>query len=180
MPGAPILYVIGSSGTVTRVDTATSQARPVIKVRGQPTAVAVAPDGRIVYVASLNAGVSGQDGTVTPITTATNQSGTPINVGDVPDAIAITPDGQTAYVASQDGTITPITTATNQAGKPIKVGGNPIAIAITPDGQTAYVVASPRAKDCSPCRTPPASSCLSRPTPTSQESRSASAACPSG
>jgi YVTN family beta-propeller protein len=96
-----------------------------------PDDLAITPDGKTAYVASINSG------TVTPIATATNTADPPIPLGFDTFAIAITPDGKTAYVAKGDGTVTPIATATNTAGPPIPAG--PGVIAITPDGKTAYV-----------------------------------------
>ena len=86
--------------------------------------IAITPDGKTAYVAS----VSG----VTPINTATGTPGNPIHIADLTQ-IAITPDGKTVYAADQSSTIIPISTATNTPGQPIHVISrfNP-AIAITP------------------------------------------------
>ena len=100
-----------------------------IKVGTAPVAIAITPNGKTAYVASLS-------DTVTPIRTATNKPGKAIRVSTYPRYIAITPDGRTVYVFSpQAGTVTPIRTATNTALKPIKVPAGdeqPSAMAITP------------------------------------------------
>ena len=101
---------------------------------GNPSCIAITPDGATAYVCNYYAS------TVTPITLATMAAGTPITVGATPFAIAITPDGTTAYVANfGSNSVTPITIASNTAGTAIAVGASPQAIAITPDGTKAYV-----------------------------------------
>jgi YVTN family beta-propeller protein len=151
-----------TSGIVIPINTATNTPGKPIRVGGHPDAIAVAPDGKSVYVAN------GTSGTVIPISTATNAPGKPIRVGPHPgtatntpgkpirvggfsDAIAVAPDGKTAYVANDtSGTVIPINTATNTPGKPIHVsphpgavgftqGGTAYAIAVAPDGKSVYV-----------------------------------------
>ena len=155
----PVAYVINlnnGSGMVTLIATATNTPGKPITVRGDPVAIAITPDRKIVYVASADTAIpaneSATPGIVTPIATATGTPGKPITVGPQPWAIAITPDDRTAYVLNNgSGTVTPIATATNTPGKPITVATNtpgkpitvgpqPWAIAITPDGKNAYVL----------------------------------------
>jgi DNA-binding beta-propeller fold protein YncE len=73
----------GPPGAVTPIATATSTAGKPVKVGCQPVAIAITPDGKTVYVASLS-------GAVTPIATATGQPGKPIKV-DGPVAVVIVP-----------------------------------------------------------------------------------------
>jgi YVTN family beta-propeller protein len=85
-----IAYVVNdtSPGTVTPVRTATNTALAPIKVGGGPWTIAITPDGRTAYVASL------ASATVTPVRTATNTALAPVTVGHSAHyAIAITPDG---------------------------------------------------------------------------------------
>ena len=105
---------------------------------GQPSAVAVTPDGTTAYVTDLDYDE------VTPINTSTLTPGTPIKVCVYPAAIAITPDGTTAWVVcegSGSGTaaLQPIDLSTGVAGTPLSFGGEPSYITISPDGATAYV-----------------------------------------
>jgi DNA-binding beta-propeller fold protein YncE len=104
-------------------------------------ALAVAPDGQIVYVASQkfsNGSVQcpGAAGVVTPVVTATNRTGKPVRVACTPYALAVTPDSKTVYVASRysgpGGAVTPIEAATGLAGTPIEVNGDPRTMLITP------------------------------------------------
>jgi YVTN family beta-propeller protein len=144
-PGLPVTaYVLNVfSGTVTPIRTATDTALAPIRVgtAGEaPTAMAITPDGKTIYVADWVANPH-QQGTVVPVRTATDTALAPIKVGDYPISIAITPDGQTAFVANEvSGPVTPIRTVTSTALAPIKVGADPGTIAITPAGQTAYVL----------------------------------------
>jgi hyaluronoglucosaminidase len=117
---------------------------PVIHAGNGPAALAVAPDGSILYVADSDRdGLRRRDDhTVMPVNVATGRPGPPIRVSGEPQAIVITPDGRTMYVASYDGTITPVSTATGKAGKPIRPGAGPYGpngIAVTPDGRTLYI-----------------------------------------
>jgi YVTN family beta-propeller protein len=145
----PVAYVINlnnGSGMVTLIATATNTPGKPITVRGDPVAIAITPDRKIVYVASADTAIpaneSATPGIVTPIATATGTpAGKPIMVGGTPLAMAITPDGETLYVVNESsGTVTPITTATGTPGTSIRVGDGPVAIATTPDDRTAYVL----------------------------------------
>ena len=136
-------YVIGSGGTVTPIDLATSTpGRPII-VSGEPVAMAITPDGKTAYVASgaANGGAKAtSDQTVTPIDLATSTPGKPIDLRWPPDAIVITPDGRTAYITNgfPSRTLTPMDLTTNTPGKPVQLSSPPEAIAMAPDGKTAY------------------------------------------
>jgi len=89
-------------GTVTPIDTATSQAGAAIKVGNGPGDIAITPNGRTAYVANFGGGSVAGD-TVTPISIATGKAGKPITVGRFPGPIAITPNGKTAYAGGELG-----------------------------------------------------------------------------
>jgi YVTN family beta-propeller protein len=136
--------VIGPVDEITPIATATNTAGPAIPFgngASTPSAIAITPDGRTAYVASLGPLVGPSlNGSVIPIELATKTQGPAITVGPSPVAIAVTPDGKTAYVVdSRSWSVTPIDTATSTPGPAIPVGAVPDAIAITPDGTTAYV-----------------------------------------
>ncbi len=102
---------------VIPVSTATGQVGPRIKVGEGPSAMAITPNGRTLYV------VNEWSGTVTPISTVTNTAGRAIRVRPAGEGmtsgIAITPDGKTAYVLCSAGGVVPVSTATDTAGPPI-------------------------------------------------------------
>ena len=134
------------------LDLATGTPGKPVKLSGQPETIAIAPDGKTVYVVSQP---SSTVITVTPVDLTTNTAGKPINLSGKPGptaffgaplAIAITPDGTTAYVATgASSTVTPIDLATNTPGKPINLSGKPgaDAIAISANGAAAYVANQP-------------------------------------
>ncbi|MEM8641275.1 MAG: beta-propeller fold lactonase family protein [Cyanobacteria bacterium P01_G01_bin.54] len=76
-----------------------------VKVGSRPQALAIAPDGKSVYVANMNSN------TVSVIDTATNQVSHTIPVGIWPIDLAIAPDGKSVYVANnEDNTVSIIDT----------------------------------------------------------------------
>ncbi len=86
--------------------------------------MAISPDGRTLYVASLGTN------TVIPISTKTNKPGKPIKVGPEPGFLALTPDGRVLYVLSYNdghhgGLVTAIRTATKKAAGPSGSAGIP-------------------------------------------------------
>ena len=74
---------------MTPIRTATNAVVKTITVKMDPYAIAITPDGKTVYVASLGTGIG--SGTVTSIRTATNTVDKRFAVGNDPYAIAITP-----------------------------------------------------------------------------------------
>lgn len=126
--------------TVSVIDTATNQiVGSPIPVGGQPQTMAVAPNGKTLYVGS-NEGEG-----LTVINTQSNQA-----VGTIPltyegfeepaATIAISPDGRTAYVVSYEveGVLV-VDLQTNQVvGSAIPAGGEPWGVAFSPDGSLAY------------------------------------------
>jgi len=148
-PDGKTVYAIGQYATATLIEvvpitTATNTPGKPVSVGPAGAALAITPDGQILYF-----GVYGASG-VTPFATATNTPGKLIRIHGVL-AIAVTPDGKTAYVSSepktnpepfctgQTGEVTPVSTATNVPGRPVRVGCRPYFLAITPDGQTVWV-----------------------------------------
>jgi YVTN family beta-propeller protein len=141
---APFAYVTNVlDGTVSVVDTATPAVVATIPVGSFPSAVAVTPDGKHVYVA--NRGTGAVPGAVSVIDTSSNAVVATVPVGINPTGVAITPDGTHAYVTNANlnsgarGTVSVISTATNKVVATIPAGINPFGIAITPDGKRAYV-----------------------------------------
>jgi len=132
---------------VTPISTATNTAGPQIALgptaapfwMGGGQAMAITPDGTMLYVAYNRAGGT-QVSYVVPINTATNTALPRIDTGRTLASVAITPDGKTAYVTRIrtrnglyiPGKVIPIDTATNTAGTSILVDVLPTVIAITP------------------------------------------------
>jgi len=118
----PINAVSGASGKPIRIGG-----------HGHPTALAITPDGKTLYVAIWPSGA------VIPISTATGRPGKPVDAGRDPVHLAVSPDGKTLYVSSDLGTLTPIDTVTGRPGKPILLGEPPEELVVAPNGKNLYV-----------------------------------------
>ena len=146
--GQPLAYVTNSavtnpaspSGTVSVIDTGDNTVVDTVQVGFSPRGVAVAPDGKHVYVA--NYGQFLNDGSVSVIETL-NETDTvvaTIPVGGGASGVAVTPDGTHVYVTNAlSDTVSVIDTTTNTVVQTIPVGSAPLYIAVTPDGKTVYV-----------------------------------------
>jgi YVTN family beta-propeller protein len=132
---------LGTGTQVVPVDVSApgGRVRKAISVGTFPDAIAVAPNGKTIYVANFGSN------TITPIDVADGRAGKAIPAGRGPAGIAITPDGKRAYVSDDGGlgqvgdTVTPIDLATDRPLAAIRVGLGPQGISISPDGTTAYV-----------------------------------------
>lgn len=124
-------------GTVTPIRLRTGRILKPVKVGRFPTAVAITPDGRTLYVVNHQS--------LSLVRTSTNKAVRKVNVPGYPwgstTPIVFTPDSKIGFVSSDswNGTITPITTASGKALRPIRVGHDPQAMAVTPNGRMAYV-----------------------------------------
>jgi DNA-binding beta-propeller fold protein YncE len=126
--------------TVTPINAATDTAGRPIPILGDPYALTATPDGRTVYVASIDNRPAPPQEYVTPIDTATGRPGTPIPGATAP--MAMSPDGKTLYAAGGGG-LAAISTAANTITARIPLNGSVFAIAISPDGRRAYVAGKP-------------------------------------
>jgi DNA-binding beta-propeller fold protein YncE len=133
---------------VVAVNLATRRVKERIRVRSEPLALAMSPNGRRLYVAVAGSGRK-VPAEVVPINLATGSVGPGTKVS-FPVAMAMAPNGRTLYVlATPQGTegdgptvrgwITPIDLGTGKARRPVSVGYAPTSIVITPNGKTLYV-----------------------------------------
>jgi YVTN family beta-propeller protein len=130
--GAGAVWVLGRrSNTVTRVDVATGEKRP-INVGADPAGVAVGENA--VWVTN-----SGDD-TVTRIDAGSLVTRV-IGVGDGPYRVAV--GGGAVWVANRnESTLTRIDPETNRAvGSPVEIGSNPFAIDVS--GRRVWVTSPP-------------------------------------
>jgi DNA-binding beta-propeller fold protein YncE len=145
--GGRMLYVMASND-VTPVNLVTGTVgSPIDAVFGDAQGMLASPDGRTLYVITVDPLVGGTTAAVVPVDTATGRPGTPIPVSYNTDALAIAPDGRTLYAAA--GNIGPhgptrvivsINTATGKAGKAIQLPSNPYGMVVSPDGRTLYAL----------------------------------------
>jgi YVTN family beta-propeller protein len=130
--------VAGDYDFITPLNLVTGKRGKTIKVGSGPSDLAITPNGRTLYVSSVEN--FRKDGAVTPVNIATGKAGKAVRVGASPGNIAITPGSRFAYVANNgSGTVTVIRVATNTAIKQIKTGAGPDVIAITPNGRVAFI-----------------------------------------
>jgi DNA-binding beta-propeller fold protein YncE len=146
-PDGRFLYVLSHGRpTVEAIRTSTNRLVKLIslpdKDRGFPFNIAVAPNGRTVYVVFGVQEGKADSNHVVPIRVATNTPLTPITIkphGQA-DGLVIAPNG-TAYVLSSRA-ITPIDTSTNRAEPYFwlpKSAGYAYYILGSPSGRTLYV-----------------------------------------
>ena len=145
----PRAYVSNSdSDTLSAVDTARNLliGTVVLPPGSHPHGVAIGPNGRLIYVASLGPIGSGLGGRVLvinaqqlldPTTDAITAS---IQVDDAPEHIVVAHDGRHAYVTNSiSDTVSVIDTQTNAVTATVRVGTGPLGIALTPDDAFAFV-----------------------------------------
>ena len=144
--GQPLAYVTNSrASSVSVIDTGDNTVVDTVHgLTGSncffvPGPLAVAPDGKHVYVTTCN-GVS-----VIETVNKTDRLLKPIPLGNSPGAIAVAPDGKHVYVGpafgpSPGGVVSVIETATNMVTT-ISVDAQyvyPGGIAASPDGKRVY------------------------------------------
>jgi len=134
-------YVANSlSNNVTVINTATHNIVTNIPVDSQPFGIAVAPDGRRVYVVnSKNETGHAQPGVVSVIDASSNIVVGNYIVGKNAKAIAVNPDGKRAYVVNESSnTVSVLDLAGNTTIPDIVITG-PLGIAISADGSRLYI-----------------------------------------
>ena len=108
---------------VAAIDTATNTVVTTIPLPPRPKAIAVAPDGKRVYVANSNA--------VNVVDTSTNAVMATVGPMAFPTGLAVTPDGARVYVThaytTPRGTVDAIDTARNMVVATVEVGSLPLA-----------------------------------------------------
>jgi YVTN family beta-propeller protein len=126
------------SGTVSMIDLATYQVKENITVGGEPTYVAISPDGRAALVSISN----GTNGIVAAIDLSTNQVVANISVAMSPEKIVWADDPKVARacVLSESGRVYVMDTAINKKVEEfINVGPSARDAAIDSVGMRAYM-----------------------------------------
>ena len=150
LPGAPEQIRFSASGDRVYVSTAggvavysTATRKPAGFIRGlgDPRGLAVAPDGKSLYVTGT------ESNQLYVVSTATDRVTRTIKVGQMPWQVVVSPDGKTVYVANPDSnSVSVISAASNKVTKTLTVPGVPDTLALTPNGQQLWVGARIAAK----------------------------------
>jgi YVTN family beta-propeller protein len=134
------VYVTNSGDSSMTLIPLSFGARPIasaptsVLVGGEPTGVAVSPDGRWAYVSDK---VSSN---LVVYDTASLKTDALIRVGTSPWGVALSPDGSRAYVAANaEGVVSVVDTAARLVVATIPVGMTPGDLALDPSGKTLYV-----------------------------------------
>jgi uncharacterized protein YjdB len=137
-PGSSLTYSLDSSGIPTYV-AQTPQAN------GGAVGIAIAPSGKFVYTANVNANTVsfyGVDATSGALTLA-GQVATGLN----PDAVILDPLGKFLFVPNSNGQSVSVYSVDPNTGVPTVVPGSPfgtgqipVAVSVHPSGNFAYVV----------------------------------------
>jgi YVTN family beta-propeller protein len=147
VPGKRLVAITyGPDGRVRAITRASSGHAPgvrsgpshtvaeTIEVGKTPTDLAIAPDGRLVYVANHDSG------TVVALDTSTHAVTQVVRLPGRPHGVAMTPDGARVYITDFVlGTVVVVSVAAKEVIATVPVGASPIRMAIAPDGQRIYV-----------------------------------------
>jgi gliding motility-associated-like protein len=126
-------YIPSSGGPVSVINTNTQTYAGNVVPGGEPTCVAVSPDGTRAFITT-----SITSGEV--INTSGNTVVNSFPTGKNPWGIAVSPDGTKIYVANQgDNTVSVINESTLTPIATISVGENPYCIVVSPNGKIVAV-----------------------------------------
>jgi YVTN family beta-propeller protein len=116
------------------VDINSYQLLRIIRGVSDPEQLAIAHDGKRIYVASEDTG------TAVIMDVASGETVATLEVGGEPEGVSISPDGKFVYVSSEeDHQVAVIDTAQQKVIAQFEVGERPRSIAFSPDGARAYV-----------------------------------------
>jgi YVTN family beta-propeller protein len=134
--GKKLFVTMPLAHRVAVIDTATWKVALNIDVEGEPTRLAVQPDGKYMWVASD----AEQQGGVTVIDVASMQKVARIATGAGHHELAFTSDDRYAFVTnSQDGALSVIDIRQLKKVKDIRIGQRPSAMAFSPLSKAVYV-----------------------------------------
>ena len=135
---APVAFVPNEgSGTVSVIDTATDRVASTITTGGKPRGIAIAPDGKRLYVSDQTAnGLAVFD-------VGTNAAPVRVSLGDSPEGIYLSPDGRRLAAAIEENNqVLIVDTATLAIGNRVAMRGrNPEHAVWSPDARWIYVSA---------------------------------------
>jgi YVTN family beta-propeller protein len=128
-----IPLIVGLVVIITQSMATIPSVTATIPVGTDPRGVAVAPDGRHVYVTNVGSkNMSVIDATSNSVTAT-------IPAGYYPQEVAVAPDGRHVYVTKDYSDVSVIDTVSNSVTATIPVGSQALGVAVAPDGRHAYV-----------------------------------------
>jgi YVTN family beta-propeller protein len=128
------LYATTDSGLLYVIDTSNNAIVATVTMRAFDAlrGLALAPDGRVLYVAGRNSG------TIYAFDTQSRRVTRTFNVGGTPQRMAVSPDGAELYVANEASGLNVVTLSTGVTGT-YPLGGGGYGLALSPDGAQLYV-----------------------------------------
>lgn len=132
-----LLFVTDPQGDAVHAIDLTNGSMKDVRVPGEPEAIAVSPDGLVLWVASRTTG------TITLLDPYTLMNQGAMTAGRFPVAIAFTRDGQKAFVVlAGESAVAVFGSASRARLQSVPVGGYPSSIAIDPQDEHAYVTST--------------------------------------
>ncbi|MHC4459919.1 MAG: c-type cytochrome [Planctomycetota bacterium] len=130
------LYVAEATAKQVAVfDIAAGKIKKVITLPNPPSGLALAPNGRSLYVTGAV-----PNGRVHVVNVKTGRVSRTLKVGHTPGAPVVNPDGKTLYVCNRfNNNVAVINLASKKTLAKIPVPREPFAAAITPDGKLLFV-----------------------------------------
>jgi hypothetical protein len=130
VPRSGVAYVEDSNGSIVPVNLSTGTAGKHIQANAMPIRMIVSPDGKALYLFSIQEGGVVAAFRLTEISTARNVVVKNISIkGLTLGLLAVSPDGGTGFVATAEGSgiearwqLVPIHLASNKVGRPIQFG----------------------------------------------------------
>ena len=136
MAGVPLIInddvalaaAVGADGVLSPL------ATPTVATGTDPSARAMTPDGRFLYVSNED------NAEMTVLDVTSGEILKHVKIGEEPEGVRVRPDGQVVYVTCE-GTneVAVVDTTTYAVIGHLKMEGRPRAIEFTPDGRTAFV-----------------------------------------
>jgi len=130
------LYVAEETANQIAVfDVASGAVKKVISLPDRPSGLALAPDGRTLYVT-----IAAPDGKISVVNLQEGKSVGEIKAGHTPNAPIVSPDGKALYVCNRfSNNVAVYNLPSKEIAATIEVAREPFAAAITPDSKTLFV-----------------------------------------
>jgi len=134
--GNRLYAACADASKVMVIDTGTGKAGASANLPGEPTGLALSPDGKTLYVT-----VGEPDGVVYLIDPASLKLAKKLTVGHTPTGLAPHPDGKRLFVCNRfNNDISVIDLPSGKETVRIPVVREPFGAVATPDGKTVYVI----------------------------------------